>query len=63
MTSFRMHAPIACIFGLPASTRRAKNPWRSGLNLTAANHVLHLDRWWNPSVENQATDRAYRRGR
>ncbi|MHA1126621.1 MAG: DEAD/DEAH box helicase [Candidatus Heimdallarchaeota archaeon] len=33
-----------------------------GLNLTAANHVFHVDRWWNPSVENQATDRAYRIG-
>ena len=31
-----------------------------GLNLTAANHVFHFDRWWNPAVENQATDRAYR---
>ncbi|MGO3342883.1 MAG: hypothetical protein ACTIK1_11040, partial [Glutamicibacter arilaitensis] len=30
--------------------------------LTAANHVLHLDRWWNPAVENQATDRAFRIG-
>lgn len=34
----------------------------TGLNLTAANHVIHYDRWWNPSVENQATDRAYRIG-
>jgi SNF2 family DNA or RNA helicase len=34
----------------------------TGLNLTAANHVIHLDRWWNPSVENQATDRAFRIG-
>ncbi|MGO4888495.1 DEAD/DEAH box helicase [Anaerobacillus sp. MEB173] len=33
-----------------------------GLNLTAANHVIHYDRWWNPAVENQATDRAYRIG-
>lgn len=33
-----------------------------GINLTAANHVIHLDRWWNPAVENQATDRAYRIG-
>lgn len=33
-----------------------------GLNLTAANHVLHVDRWWNPAVENQATDRAFRIG-
>jgi non-specific serine/threonine protein kinase len=33
-----------------------------GLNLTAANHVVHFDRWWNPAVENQATDRAFRIG-
>ena len=33
-----------------------------GLNLAAANHVIHFDRWWNPAVENQATDRAYRIG-
>ena len=32
------------------------------MNLTAANHVFHYDRWWNPAVENQATDRAYRIG-
>lgn len=34
----------------------------SGLNLTRANHVFHFDRWWNPAVENQATDRAFRIG-
>jgi SNF2 family DNA or RNA helicase len=34
----------------------------TGLTLTAANHVVHLDRWWNPAVEDQATDRAYRIG-
>jgi len=34
----------------------------TGLNLTAANHVVHLDRWWNPATEAQATDRAYRIG-
>ena len=34
----------------------------TGLNLMAANHVFHFDRWWNPAVENQATDRAYRIG-
>jgi superfamily II DNA or RNA helicase len=34
----------------------------TGLNLTAADHVIHLDRWWNPAVEEQATDRAYRIG-
>ena len=33
-----------------------------GLNLTAATHVFHFDRWWNPAVETQATDRAYRIG-
>lgn len=33
-----------------------------GLNLTAANHVIHFDRWWNPAVEDQATDRAFRIG-
>jgi len=33
-----------------------------GLNLTGANHVIHFDRWWNPAVENQATDRAFRIG-
>ena len=35
----------------------------TGLNLTAADHVIHFDRWWNPAVEDQATDRAYRIGR
>jgi non-specific serine/threonine protein kinase len=34
----------------------------AGLNLTAASHVIHFDRWWNPAVENQATDRAFRIG-
>ena len=34
----------------------------TGLNLTTANHVIHYDRWWNPAVENQATDRAFRIG-
>jgi SNF2 family DNA or RNA helicase len=34
----------------------------TGLNLSAANHVIHLDRWWNPAVENQATDHAFRIG-
>lgn len=33
-----------------------------GLNLTSANHVIHFDRWWNPAVENQATDRVFRIG-
>ena len=34
----------------------------TGLNLTAASHVIHVDRWWNPAVEDQATDRAFRIG-
>ena len=34
----------------------------TGLNLTAASYVFHFDRWWNPAVENQATDRAFRIG-
>ena len=34
----------------------------TGLNLTAANRVIHFDRWWNPAVEDQATDRAWRIG-
>jgi non-specific serine/threonine protein kinase len=34
----------------------------TGLNLTAASHVIHFDRWWNPAVEDQATDRAFRIG-
>jgi len=33
-----------------------------GLTITAANHVIHLTRWWNPAVEDQSTDRAYRIG-
>ncbi len=37
-------------------------PGGTGLNLTRANHVFHFDRWWNPAVENQATDRAFRIG-
>ena len=44
-------------FGLAASTAGG-----TGLNLTAANHVIHYDRWWNPAVEDQATDRAFRIG-
>jgi SNF2 family DNA or RNA helicase len=34
----------------------------TGLNLTGASHVIHFDRWWNPAVEDQATDRAFRIG-
>lgn len=48
------HAPPIFILSLKAGGL--------GLNLTRANHVFHYDRWWNPAVENQATDRAYRIG-
>ncbi|MBV5327913.1 MAG: DEAD/DEAH box helicase [Chlorobium sp.] len=48
------HAPHIFILSLKAGG--------SGLNLTNANHVVHYDRWWNPAVENQATDRAFRIG-
>src|SRR4030088_1725518 len=41
---------------------RSATAWGAGLNLTAASHVIHFDRWWNPAVENQATDRAFRIG-
>jgi SNF2 family DNA or RNA helicase len=47
-------APAAFILSLRAGG--------TGLNLTRANHVFHFDRWWNPAVENQASDRAYRIG-
>lgn len=48
------HAPPIFILSLKAGG--------TGLNLTRANHVFHFDRWWNPAVENQATDRAFRIG-
>lgn len=48
------HAPPIFILSLKAGG--------VGLNLTGANHVFHFDRWWNPAVENQATDRAFRIG-
>jgi SNF2 family DNA or RNA helicase len=48
------HAPPIFILSLKAGG--------TGLNLTAANHVFHFDRWWNPAVEDQATDRAFRIG-
>jgi SNF2 family DNA or RNA helicase len=48
------HGPPIMILSLKAGG--------TGLNLTAANHVFHYDRWWNPAVENQATDRAFRIG-
>jgi SNF2 family DNA or RNA helicase len=48
------HAPPVFILSLKAGG--------IGINLTRANHVFHFDRWWNPAVENQATDRSYRIG-
>jgi SNF2 family DNA or RNA helicase len=48
------HAPTIFVLSLKAGG--------IGLNLMRANHVFHYDRWWNPAVENQATDRAYRIG-
>jgi len=48
------HAPHIFVLSLKAGG--------TGLNLMRANHVFHYDRWWNPAVENQATDRAYRIG-
>ena len=48
------HAPNIFVLSLKAGG--------TGLNLMRANHVFHYDRWWNPAVENQATDRAYRIG-
>ena len=48
------HGPLIFILSIKAGG--------TGLNLTRANHVFHFDRWWNPAVENQATDRAFRIG-
>jgi SNF2 family DNA or RNA helicase len=48
------HAPPIFILSIKAGG--------TGLNLTRANHVFHFDRWWNPAVEDQATDRAFRIG-
>ncbi len=48
--------------GVPAVLVLSLKAGGVGLNLTAANHVFHFDRWWNPAVESQATDRAYRIG-
>ncbi|HEY8452359.1 MAG: DEAD/DEAH box helicase [Micromonosporaceae bacterium] len=52
--SGRPDAPALMVLSLKAGG--------TGLNLTAANHVIHLDRWWNPAVEDQATDRVFRIG-
>ena len=46
----------------PALFVLSLNAGGTGLTLTAANHVVHVDRWWNPAVEDQATDRASRIG-
>ena len=51
---FQNHHPRVFILSLKAGG--------TGLNLTAASHVIHYDLWWNPAVESQATDRAYRIG-
>ena len=65
------HTPVRERRGLVEAFQRAEGPpffvlslkaGGTGLNLTAASHVIHVDRWWNPAVENQATDRAYRIG-
>ena len=53
ISSARAARPFSCSHSRPAAP---------GLNLTAASHVIHFDRWWNPAVENQATDRAFRIG-
>ncbi|WP_219838360.1 DEAD/DEAH box helicase [Paenibacillus sp. R14(2021)] len=56
IASFQDEAEQRCAFVLSLKAGG------TGLNLTAANHVIHFDRWWNPAVENQATDRAFRIG-
>ena len=45
-----------------AARTAGRRVFGAGLNLTAASHVIHFDRWWNPAVANQATDRAFRIG-
>ena len=54
-------ADVACAHHVPLFVLSLK-AGGIGVNLTAANHVFHFDRWWNPAVENQATDRAFRIG-
>ena len=56
MVNAFQHAPATKLFILSLKAGG------TGLNLTAANHVVHYDLWWNPAVEVQATDRAYRIG-
>ncbi|NEP20097.1 MAG: SWF/SNF helicase family protein, partial [Leptolyngbya sp. SIO4C1] len=46
----------------PALSESTKTAGGVGITLTKANHVFHFDRWWNPAVEDQATDRAFRIG-
>ncbi len=58
----RFQAADDPVVGAPAIFLLSLRAGGTGLNLTAANHVIHLDRWWNPAVENQATDRAFRIG-
>ncbi len=48
--------------GVPGAMVLSLRAGGTGITLTAANHVIHMDRWWNPAVENQATDRAFRIG-
>ena len=55
-------APFAGCAREPSSHGAVEPVGSIGLNLTAASHVVHFDRWWNPAVENQATDRAFRIG-
>src|SRR5690606_16740960 len=57
VTRFQSQAPDA-----PALFVLSLKAGGTGLTLTAANHVVHVDRWWNPAVEDQATDRAFRIG-
>ena len=59
----RVHEPVgADDWFVELLVQDRDEPGGTGLNLTAASHVIHLDRWWNPAVEDQATDRAYRIG-
>ena len=57
VTRFQQDRP-----GTPALFVLSLRAGGTGLTLTAANHVIHVDRWWNPAVEDQATDRAFRIG-
>ena len=54
--------PKQFVFRAPASAFTALKAGGVGLNLTAASYVVHLDPWWNPAVEDQASDRAHRLG-